>query len=123
MTSLWRKLLQLILRRPRPADGRIAVKGKVITLFENGKSVSRIALDDIRKIDAYKIDEWTTDLICFDIHTEQNGERAVHTLHEDLPGFNDLMESLKQLPGFDATWPEKVIQPPFDENRTVIFER
>ena len=120
MTSLWRKLLQLISRKPHPADGRIAVEGTVITLFENDKSVNRIALDDIRKIDACMIDEWTTDLICLDIYTEQS---VVNTLHEELPGFAELTEVLKKLPGFDADWYGKVVQPPFNESRTVIFER
>lgn len=123
MLGFWRSLLQRIRQGSRPDTCRIAVEETAILILEDEQCLTRIALDDIDSIEAYKIDEWTTDLICFDIHTEQNGERVVHTLHEDLPGFNELMESLKQLPGFDAAWYGKVVQPPFDENRTVIFER
>lgn len=123
MLAFWRKIQQGVRKNLRPAEERIVVEGTVITVLEGGQCISRIAVADIDKIEAYKIDEFTTDLICFDIHTVRNGEPVVNTLHEELTGFTELTELLKKLPGFETDWYGKVAQPPFDEKRTVIFER
>ncbi len=40
-----------------------------------------------------------------------------------MPGFDKLLGFLGRLPGFDADWPAKVIQPAFAPNHTMAFRR
>ena len=76
-------------------------------------------LTDVERVEFFKRDELTTDLICCEVVAGD----AVCFAHEAGPGWADLVEALETLPGFDAEWFAKVSQPPFEERRTVVFER
>jgi len=87
------------------------------------KGTDTVSLDDVSAVIAYKIDELTTDLVCCDIVTSSGEGEQIRTVHEELPGFENLMARLEALPGFNRKWREAVILPPFAENRTIIYER
>ena len=123
MPGFWRSLLQRIQQGRRPDTIRIAIEETAILIVKDEQCLIRIALDEIDRIEAYKIDEWATDLICFDLHTKQNGEPIMVFIHEETAGFAEMTDLLRTLPGFDRDWREKVFLPPFEENRTVIFTR
>jgi hypothetical protein len=79
-----------------------------------------LSFEEVSKVDVYKRDEFTTDLICARIFTISEGH---YTVHENIPGFQDLMHAFEALPGFDRDSYSKVVLPPFAENRTMVFER
>jgi hypothetical protein len=78
-----------------------------------------VRLDTVTAVVLYKRDLLTIDLICCDIFTED----LVHTVHEELTGFDNLISRLEKLPGFDREWRERVFFPAFAENRTTVFQR
>jgi len=102
---------------PRPAQ--IAVGGAHITLADR-TGEETISVNSVTEVAVYKRDEIVTDLICCDIFT---ADGTVRTVHEEMPGFNDLIAAFKDLPGFDADWWGKVIKPAFVENWTVVYKR
>lgn len=76
---------------------------------------------EINKIEAYKLDQFTTDLLCVKIYLKNEN---AYNLHEDMQGFYILLEALKErLPSYSDEWYEEVLQPPFEENLKVIYER
>jgi hypothetical protein len=78
-----------------------------------------IDLKGVTKIVACKRDLFTIDQVCFAL---QSSDGLWHTVTEDDPVWQALLEKLEQLPGFDLNWRDKVIQPPFVVNETVILE-
>ena len=76
-------------------------------------------LADVERVEFYKRDELTTDLICCEVAAGD----AVYRANEESPGWAELVETLETLPGFESEWFAKVSQPPFEEARTVVFER
>lgn len=89
-----------------------------MTLID-AKLLAQFPLDDITRVTFYKRDEMTFDLICCDV---EKG-KSVWTFHEELVGWNSLIEHLQLLPGFRADWFGAVSQPPFVTNETLAFER
>ena len=109
-------------------NGLRMLKPKIITTDNDfaivtPKGTDTVSLDDVSAVVAYKIDEFTTDLVCCDIVTGSGDDEQIRTVHEELPGFDDLMACLEALPGFDPKWREAVVLPVFAENRTIIFKR
>jgi hypothetical protein len=85
----------------------------------DAKLLARLPLADIGKVTFYKRDEITSDLICCDVMV---GEK-VWTFHEELIGWDMLIEHLEWLPGFGGEWFAAVAQPPFATSETVAFSR
>lgn len=102
---------------------RIVVGDAEVGVERKRRPLWRCALSDIVRIDAYKRDQITVDLICFDIWYEKDGESWMVTAHEDLHGWDELTERLRTLTGFDRDWFAKVSQPPFAECRTLVYVR
>lgn len=87
------------------------------------KETDAVALDEVRAVVVYKLDELTTDLVCCDIVTGAGDNEQIRTIHEELPGFEAAMRSFETLPGFNRQWRDAVVLPPFATNRTVAYER
>lgn len=102
---------------PNDRPPSLTVDGSEIVLVARGRQL-RLKLSDIVEIAAYKRDEITTDLICFDV-TAADG--AVWTFHEEIVGFDDLVAAVERLPGFVAHWRDAIVLPPFEWNRTVVW--
>lgn len=82
-----------------------------------------IALDAVEKVEFFKRDELTTDLVCCEIVVSGENGSETWFFHEEAPGWSDALKLVEQLPGFDLDWAAKVMQPPFAENRTIAFDR
>jgi hypothetical protein len=67
----------------------------------------------------YKRDELTTDLICCEIQAAE----CRWVFHEEMGGWDDLVEQLKELPGFRADWFSQVSQPAFEHATFVAYSR
>jgi hypothetical protein len=85
----------------------------------NAEILSKLPLRDIRQVIFYKRDEITTDLICCNVAV---GDQ-VWTFHEELVGWDLLIDHLKALPDFREDWFAAVSQPPFAASETVAFTR
>jgi hypothetical protein len=75
------------------------------------------ALADIERATFYKRDLITVDLVCCDLLVRG----AIHTFHEDMPDWSDLLRRLEQLPGFRTDWPMAVVHPPFSTSPFVAW--
>lgn len=76
-------------------------------------------LAEVSRVDFYKRDELTTDLVCCEV----TAGGLVHFSHEESPSWDAFVGALQGLPDFDREWFAKVSQPPFAECRTCAFER
>jgi hypothetical protein len=93
-------------------------RGEIVAVVAGRRH--RLPVSEILEIAAYKYDEITTDLICFDVRSS-NG--TVWTFHEDMAGFGDLIAAFERLPGFDANWRDRVVLPAFERNWTLVWVR
>lgn len=82
-----------------------------------------ISISAVTSIIFFKRDEITTDLICCEVTVTGVEGTQTYLFHEDLPYFDELITQFETLDGFDMKWREKVVLPPFAENRTVAYER
>jgi hypothetical protein len=107
---------------PKRSKSRIVLSENGFEVFRGNDLLWKVRYDDILSIEAYKRDELTTDLICFDVLVA--GDPPITGLmHEETTGWDDFVARLEQLPGFDSEWMAKVVQPPFAESRTIIYDR
>lgn len=74
--------------------------------------------NEVLRVEFYKRDELTTDLICCEV-TAKSGD--VYFAHEDKANWPELLRQLSDLPGFDQDWFAKVSQPPFEECSYVAY--
>jgi len=81
--------------------------------------LEQLPLSEIDSVTFYKRDELTTDLICCEVATGD----SVRTFHEELPGWEMLLQHLYKLPGFLTDWFALVSQPAFETKKTVAFTR
>ncbi|XOV77761.1 MAG: hypothetical protein ACFHVJ_12480 [Aestuariibacter sp.] len=74
---------------------------------------------DVVSIEAYKIDEITTDLVCLDFRLTSGN---TVTIHEELLGYNEFLQSMQDsIKLSKPNWMSEIVQPPFKENRTKIY--
>ncbi len=76
-------------------------------------------LAKVIRVEFYKRDELTTDLIGCDILTPD----GVISAHEDMPYWDELIRKLEFLGGFDVEWFSQISQPAFALAKYVAFER
>lgn len=100
----------------------IAVDGDVVRLDGAKPGMQPISLGDVEEVTFFKRDEITTDLVCCEIRVDAN-DGPIWFFHEETVGFDKLVTFLERLPAFDLRWRDKVMLPPFAENRTVAFRR
>ncbi len=81
--------------------------------------LAQLPLTGVSKVTFYKRDELTTDLICCDVVLADE----VWRFHEELVGWDLLVDHLQGLPNFRADWFARVSQPPFAASETVAFNR
>lgn len=81
--------------------------------------LAQLPLDEVTKVTFFKRDEVTTDLICCEVVAAGTS----YIFHEELDGWDLLIDHLKSLPGFDGDWFASVSQPPFAASVTVAFSR
>lgn len=81
----------------------------------------KICWDEVCGVYAYKLDALTVDVICFAFQRVHRND-AVWCIHEDMPGFKDLIGDIEQLT--EGGWPAKfrdIAAPAFEFNWTVLW--
>lgn len=81
--------------------------------------IEQLPLAKIIAVTFFKRDEIATDLICCDV--EIDGK--VWTFHEEVEGWDLLLQYLEGLPGFRTDWFSAVSKPAFASCETVAFRR
>lgn len=81
--------------------------------------LAQLPLKDVGKVTFCKRDEVTSDLICCDVVVADE----VWSFHEELVGWDLLLDHLQRLPNFRADWFATVSQPPFAISESVAFSR
>jgi hypothetical protein len=82
--------------------------------------IHNIKWREIDKLVAYKTDLLTTDEICLDIIY---GCHKI-TISEDTPGWYQFVEKSKLMFNkIDHAWDTKIMQPAFETNLTIIYEK
>jgi hypothetical protein len=85
------------------------------------KQESRIEWGEIESLVAFKVDRLTYDSICLQIDYGQS--KSVVAL-EETEGWESLVEGVKaNFLSVSPTWDIDIIQPPFTESITVLYER
>ncbi|MES2848616.1 MAG: hypothetical protein V4685_06145 [Bacteroidota bacterium] len=97
-----------------------------LTFHEDGfvveldKGLRKIKWNEIEELVVYKEDLMTFDEIRMDI--VYNGLQI--TITEDNPEWDFFVSKAKSVfPSIPAEWESQIIQPPFAENRRIIYER
>ena len=79
----------------------------------------QLPLAEIDRVTFHKRDEITTDLICCDVTVDGK----VFTFHEELVGWDLLLQHLYKLPSFRTDWYAAVSKPPFATSEMEAFSR
>jgi hypothetical protein len=109
-----RKPEQWVVRVHPSEDGFLAFSG-------DGRT-ERLKWSKVKRVFTYKVDCFTYDMIWLTFEQSDRDE-AIH-IREEAEGFQDLMSAMgKAFPQIDPEWYFNVMQPPFAENLTVLFER
>jgi hypothetical protein len=78
-----------------------------------------ILLQAVERVEFFKRDELTTDLLCCEVTTDGH----CFFFHEELSDWPELIAKLEGLKDFRKNWFSQVSQPPFEECRYVAFKR
>ena len=79
----------------------------------------RLPLSAIDRVTFFKLDQFTTDLICCEVEAEGQ----TWFFHEEAEGWEGLVRYLETLPCFKADWYEAVAKVPFARSETPAFVR
>lgn len=101
----------------------IEVFGERFRVRQRRKADREFHVHDIVHLEAYKMDQITVDLVCLDIWIKKIDAVETCTVHEDSPGWDELVGLLSRELGFDRGAIGRIWNPPFEETRTVIFDR
>ena len=118
------KLLSFIKKTPhqRQEQARLEVSNDEVVLFADNREVWRFSWNSVTKIETYKRDMFTTDLICLDFFIES--KNLTYPTNEEMQGFVKLRDQLSShFPSIGKDWLRQVTFPAFVLNRKVLYER
>jgi hypothetical protein len=121
---MFQKLISIFKRsfRKKSAQVRLCVADEAIALFANGKETWRFRWETVTKIETYKCDLLTTDMICLDFVIESQ-QLTYHT-HDEMQDFDVLCSQLRRhFPSVAQDWWSQVAFPAFATNHRVLYER
>ncbi|HET7464722.1 MAG TPA: hypothetical protein VFJ82_26000 [Longimicrobium sp.] len=121
MFARLRAALYRVGRRFQPPRQWIVVERDGFTVHSADGQNHRVEWKAVERITACKRDEWSTDLICLDF--ECAGGAGLHFVHEDLPGYEEMVRALEATLPLRAGWWAKVAHLPFAPNVTVLYQR
>jgi hypothetical protein len=109
-------------RKPEAGVVRVAPSDDgFVASWEDGRS-EELKWSEVERIFTYKVDCYAYDMIWLTF--ERGGHDGALHIREEAEGFQDLMSAMsKALPEINPEWYFNVMQPPFAENLTVLFER
>lgn len=115
------RLKRILMRElTRNADiGYLEILDDGFRFLRADEEIAKLQWSEIKEVTAFKRDLLTTDLVCFEVMTTKG---LLYEFNEDVPGFELWVSEMQRtLLGFDSSWRDRVISPPFAPNRTAIF--
>ena len=105
-------------------NGTISIDtdGFTVTYSRRKHRQAKILLDNVTRIETYKRDLFTTDLLCFSFSCRDDEDMV--EVNEEMLGFKELMKVIESR--FDIKqedWWQEVILPAFETNMTVIWPK
>ena len=80
-------------------------------------------LSTVRTVTFFKRDELTTDLICCEVEVDGADLPEILRNNEESESWQEWIDALQQLKGFEHEWFALVSQPAFAPNVTVAYQR
>src|SRR3954454_12401066 len=91
------------LRQPKSKPERLEVTDAGLALFESDREVYRFQCGDVSKIETYKRDLFTVDMICLDFSIDAH--EIVYMAHDEMDGFSELSSRLTHyFPSVASDW-------------------
>jgi hypothetical protein len=121
--SLWSRA-KSVFQRPSDATTHVVhVSSDGFKVCARGSASPEASMrwDEVICVRTYKLDLFTVDCIC--LLFERAGAAPVQ-VSEEWEGFVELMERMRErFPSIPSDWYMKVMQPAFERNETVLYER
>jgi hypothetical protein len=90
-------------------------------VYFDGACAATVRWEDVLEIVAFKQDQFSCDSICFGFRCDDSGAYQSVGEHEvNFDAFSRLV--VVRFPGFRTDWYATVVQPPFVENWTVVWQ-
>ena len=119
-----RRWLQTFLagfRRPKRAVLRLSVTEDTLCLFADDQSAWTLRWEEVTRIDTYKRDLFTVDMICLDF--TMAGRQMYCQTHDEMEGFDVLCQQLGgTFPSIAPDWWMQVAFPAFATQHRVLYE-
>ena len=119
------KMIQRIIRkfqRPRKEAKRLVVSEDGLALLDGEREVYRFKWAEVSKIETYKRDLGTVDMICLDFTL--SAQHIVYMANDEMAGFDELTKHLTcDFPTVPVDWWSDVAFPAFATNHRILFER
>jgi hypothetical protein len=116
-----KNFFKTLVKKPEPRITTVEITDDGFITRKDDGFVEKVYWQEIKAIYTYKVDCYGYDTIWLAFEREEKEE--VH-VPEDAKPFSDFMTAVNQaFPNINAEWYFDVMQPPFAENFTVLFER
>jgi hypothetical protein len=110
------------LRQPKSEPKRLEVTDTGLALFESDHEVYRFRWADVSKIETYKRDLFSVDMICLDFLVAAH--EIVYMAHDEMDGFSELSGRLTHyFPSIPSDWWSEVAFPAFATKHRILYER
>lgn len=110
------------LRKPKSQPKRLEITDDGLALFESGREVYRFRWADVSKVETYKRDLFSVDMICLDFAVD--ADQMVYMTHDEMEGFSELSSRLtRYFPVIAPDWWSEVAFPAFATKHRVLYER
>lgn len=118
---MFRKFVQRVLAAGKKVQ-RLTLSNDGLKLVENDRETFSTRWDQINKIEAYKRDLFTTEMVHLDLSIV--GQPAPQTLNDEMEGFETLCADLcKHYPSIPANWRSDLAFSTPVSVRKVLFEK
>jgi hypothetical protein len=109
-------------RKPEPKIVQVQPSNDGFVANWGGDRVAELKWSEVERVFTYKVDCFGYDMIW--LAFERHGhDEAIH-IPEEAEGFENLMSAIgKTFPEINPEWYLMVMQPPFAETLTILFER
>ena len=115
-------LINRMNRKPESGVVRVEPSDEGFVASWGDGNTEGVKWSEVERIFTYKVDCFTSDMIW--LAFERSGHDGALHIREEVEGFQDLMLAMgKAFPRINPEWYFNVMQPPFAENLTLLFER
>jgi hypothetical protein len=110
------------LRKPESQPKRLEITDDGLALFESGREVYRFRWGCISKVETYKRDLFSVDMICLGFAVD--ADQMVYVTDDGMDGFSELSSRLTQyFPSIAPNWWSEVAFPAFATKHRILYER